>query len=143
MTVDAPVAPDAKAIKGPSKEAAARTRKGFFAALDAKDFDKAVSYLHIPEEFKDQIDKVKSGLAEVRGTKEISKAGIDILARKGKWGKLKDIQGEPEARRMAREGVDLDSCFGLFVGTRAGAAFYWNGKRFLITYFNNIGHLQD
>ena len=39
-------------------------------------------------------------------------------------------------------GLPADKCFGLFVGPRRGAAFYWDGSWLLITYFNNIGRLE-
>jgi len=39
-------------------------------------------------------------------------------------------------------GLPTDRCFGLFAGSRRGAAFYWDGSRLLITYFNNIGRLE-
>ncbi len=78
------------------------------------------------------------------GSRELSKKGIAVLAERGQWGKLVEVAGEKEAKRLSKNrGVGVASCSGLFAGSRRGAAFTWDGKRFRIVYFNNIGYLED
>jgi hypothetical protein len=94
--------------KKPTKEAAVQVLRDFLAALEAKDYDKAAKFLHFPPDVKIDIHKELSvGLDR----KEISKKGIDILAAKGKWGKLEEVFGKENAERRAkRMQVPLDAC---------------------------------
>jgi hypothetical protein len=127
----------------PTKEAAVKVLKDFHAALKAKDIDRALTYLFIPDKLKDHIDELKKSLRALEGTREITAKGIEVLATKGKWGNLKELQDEAEAKRMTFGSADLGKCYGLFVGSRSGAAFVWDGKAFRLSYFNNIGSLED
>jgi len=129
----------------PIKEAAIKVLAAFASALEAKDVEKAWKYLLIPPKFKDQEQKYKEEftkkLAKILEA-EISTKGVEVLAKKGKWGKLPEIVGEKEAKRLA----DLfqlppSSFFGLFVTARSGAAFYLDGKEWRLIYFNNIATL--
>jgi hypothetical protein len=130
----------------PTKEAAIKVLQDFYAALEARDFDKAVTFVFIPEKYRKELPKLKESLQQLageKGQKEITKTGLAILAKRGKWGKLPEVAGEKEADRLTRDrGLSPASCYGLFAEPRRGAAFTWDGKRFLIIYFNNIGYLE-
>lgn len=141
LAIGIAAAPAAQADeKQPTKEAAVQALRDLYAALDAKDYDKALAVLAVPkgtkpEDAKKQLD----GLIQ---NKEISKKGIDILADKGKWGKVDEVFGAERAKSWAeRFGVDLKNCYGLgFMG--AEAAFFWDGKSFRIFRCNDIGKLE-
>lgn len=126
----------------PTKEAAVKVLKDFYAAIKSKDVEKAVTYMFIPDKLKDHVPELKKSLRELGSTREITENGIAALAKVGKWDLLKNLQSEDEAKRMTFGSADLAKCYGLFEGTRAGAAFVWDGKRFLLCYFNNIGSLE-
>ena len=130
----------------PTKEAAVKVLQDFYAAFEAKDFDKAITFIHVPEKYRKELPKLKESLQQLAGKKEqkeITKKGLAILAERGKWGKLVEIVGEKEAKRLTKDSsLSPASCYGLFAETRRGAAFTWTGKRFLIIYFNNIGYLE-
>ncbi|MCI0457414.1 MAG: hypothetical protein L0Z62_10635 [Gemmataceae bacterium] len=143
LALSVPLAPAGEGKARPTKEAAVKVLQEFNAALEGKDIDKALTFLVIPDKLKDELPKFKEALAKVVGSKEISKKGIAVLAERGKWGKFAEVVGEKEAeRRIKPWGVALESCYGLFAGERRGAAFAWDGKRFRIFYFNNIGYLE-
>jgi hypothetical protein len=126
----------------PTKEAAVKVLKDFYAALKAGDIDKAITHLYVPDKLKDNLPELKKSLKALAGTREISDKGIEILSKDGKWGLLKDLQDEAEAKRMTFGFADLARSYGLFAQPRSGAAFVWDGKRFLLSYFNNIGSLE-
>ncbi|MCI0377013.1 MAG: hypothetical protein L0215_05370 [Gemmataceae bacterium] len=126
--------------KKPTKEAGVQLLRDFLAALEAKDYDKAAKFLHFPPDAKIDIQKELSvGLER----KEISKKGIDILAAKGKWGKLAEVFDKDVAERRAkRMQVPLDECYGLRLDV-AEAGFHWTGTTFKLIRVNNIGKLEE
>ncbi|MCI0641268.1 MAG: hypothetical protein L0Y72_00945 [Gemmataceae bacterium] len=126
--------------KKPTKESAVQMLRDFLAALEAKDYDKAAKFLHFPPDVKVDIQKELSvGLER----KEISKKGIDILAAKGKWGKLAEVFDKDVAERRAkRMQVPLDECYGLKFES-AAAGFWWTNSTFKIIRVNNIGKLEE
>ncbi len=129
----------------PTKEAAIKVLAAFASALEANDVEKAWKYLYISAKIKDQEMKIKEDfkkrLPKILQS-DISKKGVEILAKKGKWGKLPEIVGEKEAQGLTKMvGLTASSCFGLFATARGGAAFYWTGKEWRLIYFNNIAHL--
>jgi hypothetical protein len=128
--------------KTPSREVAIRTLTDFYRSLEDKDLKKALTYLKFPKDIAGHEDEVIQELKKLVGSSEISKKGIEILGKKGKWAPLAELQSKDEAKRMSF-GLPADRCFGLFMGTRQGAAFYWDGSRLLMTYFNNIGRLEN
>jgi hypothetical protein len=129
----------------PTKDAAVKVLQDFYAAFEARDFDKALTFVFVPEKYRKELPKFKEALQQLAGKKEqkeITKKGLAILAKRGKWGKLAEVAGEKEAERLTKDrGLSPASCYGLFAEPRRGAAFTWDGKRFLIIYFNNIGYL--
>ena len=134
------------ARRGPSasasatKEGAAMALQGAADALDAKDYDKALEYFHIPpgatpERFKE----AAPGMVEKQ---EISKDGVEVLVAQGKWGTLAEVLTPERAKSLAeRAGVPDDQCYGL-THENAEAGFYWNGKDFKIIRCNNVGKLK-
>jgi hypothetical protein len=125
---------------GPTKDAAVQTLRAFLAAVEAKDYDKAAGMLKLPPQVTS--DDIKKGLGRILELQEISSKGIDIIADKGKWGKLEEVFGADRANRFVeRSGVSLNDSYGLSYQD-AEAAFFWDGQQFKITRVNNIGKLQ-
>ncbi len=123
----------------PTKEAAVQVLRDFLAALEAKNCDKAATFLHLPPDQKfDAQRELSQGLER----KEISKKGIDILAAKGQWGKLAEVFPKNAEARAKRMQVPLDACYGLRFDP-AEAGFYWNGSQFKLIRVDDIGKLED
>ena len=125
-----------------TREEAVRTLHEFNRCLEEKDFKKALALLHLPKELAGKESELLKQLETLPGSSEISKKGIDVLAEKGGWKPLASILREEKAKQVSN-GLPLDKCFGLFATPNNGAAFYWDGSRFIITFFNNIGSLAE
>jgi len=124
----------------PSKENAVRVLRDALTALQAQDYDKAATFFKIPGNA--QPEEIKKQLGRLLELQEISPAGIEILARDGKWGKLDEAFSPERAKNIAeRAGVPLDSCYGLSL-RNAEAGFYWDGKQFKIIRCDDIGKLS-
>jgi hypothetical protein len=124
---------------GPTKEQAVLILRDLLAALEANDYDKAMTFLQVPPTARP--DELRKQVARLLELKEISKRGIDILAMEGRWGKLDQAFDGQRAKRFAeRAGVPLDSSYGLTL-RNAEAGFYWDGKRFKIIRCDDIGKL--
>lgn len=124
----------------PSKEAAIQHLKDLNAALEAKDWKKAVTFMAPfpgmpPEKMEEQIGK----LAEI---KEISAKGIDILAAKGKWGKLSEVFPEKAERWAQKAGVPADQTWG-FSYENAEVGMHWDGKAFKVIRLDDVGKLEQ
>lgn len=123
----------------PVKDEAVRVLRAALDALEAKDYDKAATFFKIPA--GSSSEEIKSQLSRILELQELSKTGIDILARDGKWGKLDQAFDADRAKRFAeRAGVPLESCYGLSL-RNAEAGFYWDGKQFKIIRCDDIGKL--
>lgn len=124
----------------PTKDDAVRLLRDALAALEAKDYDKAAALFRAPAGVS--AEDIKTQLAKLLELQEISSAGIDILAKDGKWGKLDQSFNADQAKRIAeRAGVPLDSCYGLTL-RNAEAGFYWDGRQFKIIRCDDIGKLS-
>ena len=137
-----PTEPDkpAAATGGPSKEAAIQHLKDLNAALEAKDYKKAVTFMAAfpnmpPEKMEEQIGK----LVEI---KEISAKGIDILAAKGKWGPLSELYGDKAARWASKVNVPVEQTWG-FSYENAEVGFHWDGKALKIIRLDDVGKLEQ
>jgi hypothetical protein len=123
-----------------TKEGAVLVLQEAAEALDAKNYDKALEYFHIPpgatpEKFKE----AAPGMVEKQ---EISKDGVEVLAAKGKWGTLAEVFTPERAKSLAeRAGVPEDECYGL-THENAEAGFHWTGQDFKIIRCNNVGKLK-
>jgi hypothetical protein len=128
------------AAAGPTKEAAVQVLRNFLAAVEAKDYDKAAAMVQTSEQVsRDEISKSLGRMLELN---ELSARGIDILAERGKWGKLAEVYGAERASRLiARAGVSVDDCYGLNL-EEAEAGFYWDGKQFKLVRIDDIGKLR-
>ena len=127
------------AAAGPTKEAAVQTLRSLQAALDAKDYDKAINFIQIPPDAK--AEDIKAALARIPELQELSSQGIDILAEKGKWGKLTEVYGERGSRFAERMKVSAEDSYGLSYQS-AEAGFYWDGKQFKLVRIDDIGKLR-
>jgi hypothetical protein len=125
----------------PTKEAAVKTLQDAAAALEGKDYDKALLYIHVPpNRTPEQFKTAGPGLIEKQ---EISTKGVEILAAQGKWGKLDEVFPKERAQSMAeRAGLPLDECYGLTHGD-AQAGFHWNGQQFKIMHLDDVGKLTE
>jgi len=126
---------------GPTKEAAVKTLQDAAAALEGKDYDKALLYIHVPpNRTPEQFKTAGPGLIEKQ---EISTKGVEILAVQGKWGKLDEVFPKERAQSMAeRAGLPLEQCYGLTHGD-AQAGFHWNGQQFKIMHLDDVGKLTE
>ena len=125
---------------GPTREAAVQLLRTFLAAVEAKDYDKAAAMIQTSSEVSP--DEIKKALGRMLDQNELSARGIDILAERGKWGKLAEVYGAERASRLiARAGVSVDDCYGLNLeGAEAG--FYWDGRQFKLVRIDDIGKLR-
>lgn len=122
----------------PSKEVAIETLKAVNAALEAKDYDKAAGMFGMPEgATKDQLAGQLGGLIEKQ---EISKAGIDVMAANGKFGKLSEVFPDKGERWAKKFNVKLDECYAMS-HENGEAAFHWTGSSFKIIRLDDIGKL--
>lgn len=123
----------------PSKESAVTVLRGLLAALQAPDYAKAVTFFQIPPGLTAEV--LQKEAARFIERREISGPGIDILAEKGKWGKLAETVEPARAQRFAEKfGVALDGCYGLTLGD-AEAGFFWDGKQLKLIRCDDIGKL--
>ena len=128
------------AAAGPTKEAAVQLLRNFLAAVEAKDYDKAAAMIQTSEQVSR--DEISKALGRLLDQNELSTRGIDILAERGKWGKLTEVYGAERASRLiARAGVPVDDCYGLNLDA-AEAGFYWDGKQFKLVRIDDIGKLR-
>ena len=125
---------------GPTKEAAVQTLRSFLAAVEAKEYSKAAAMVQTSSEVSPA--EIERSLGRMLENNELSARGIDILAERGKWGKLAEVFGADRASRLiARAGVPVDDCYGLNL-ENAEAGFYWNGKEFKLVRVDDIGKLR-
>jgi pyruvate/2-oxoglutarate dehydrogenase complex dihydrolipoamide acyltransferase (E2) component len=129
----------APAAGEPTKEMAEQRLRDMLAALEAKDYDKAMTYMAsapgIPA------DKMKESLARVLEIKEISAHGIDVLVAKGQFGKLEQVAPEKGARWAAKFEKPVAECYG-FVFDKAEAGFHWDGKELKFIRLDDVGKLE-
>ncbi len=127
----------------PTKEAAVKVLRDFAAALEAKEYDRALGYLKVPSELKGKEAEFKARLPKMVGPGgEVSAKGVAVLEAQGKWGPLTDIMEAKRAEFLAqRFEAPPEACYGL-LHPPAFAGFVWDGARFRIAFFNNIGRLE-
>jgi hypothetical protein len=139
-----PTEPDKPAATGtPTKEAGIARLKETLAALEAKDYTKAAGFFVLPAGVP--ADKIAGELGRLLELKEISAPGIEILATKGKWGKLAEVFEPERAQRWAeKSGVAVDQCWGFSAegsGANASVGFHYDGKELKLIRLNNVGKL--
>ena len=125
--------------KEPTKELLIKTVETLHAKLEAKDWDGALKHLVLPPG-ADPKDAPKQ-LGKMIERKEVSKAGIAVLAAKGKYGKLTDINPERAERRAKRAGVPVDQTYGIGY-EEAEVMAHWTGSEFKIFRLDDVGKIE-
>jgi hypothetical protein len=115
----------ALAADEPTKQQAVEHLKGFVAALEASDFDRAMTYLAMPA--GGTAEQLKKALARMVQHQEITKQGLEVLAAHGTWGKLSEVAPDKAAKWAEDFKVPVGQCWGL-VYERAEAAFHFDPK---------------
>lgn len=138
--------PSAGGPKANQESAAKPTKEGLLTvlrqmneALDKKDYKAAAGLLQpfptIPAE------KMEGAVATFQEKKEISGAGIELLAAKGKFGPLMEIfprRGEGFAKKA---GVEAATCHAISLDG-AEVAAHWDGKTFHLIRLDDVGKLK-
>ena len=122
----------------PSKDEAVQILKDFHAALKAKDYTKAITFLGTPPGVKE--GDLQYAARQFIKNKEISAEGIAILAAKGRWVKLTEGAPTKIERYTKMWGVKAEECHFLVLGS-AEAGFHWDGKVLKIYRCDDIGKL--
>lgn len=124
----------------PSREAAVKVLRDFVAALEAKDYDKALGVMQLPAALKGKEAAVKARLAKLLGSPDLSRAGSEALVAKGHWGQLAEVLSAKQAAARARLfEAPLSACYGLARPPASFAAFVWDGTRFRIALVSKLG----
>ena len=135
-------APVAQAAE-PTKEQAIAHLKGLLTALEAKDYDKAVTFFATPPTAT--LEQIKAAMPKLIELSEISAEGIEVLAAEGKWSKLADVV-KAEAERAAswakRAGVNPAECWALMGDAGGEAAFHFDGTSLKLIRCDDIGKLK-
>ena len=123
----------------PTKEMAEKRLREMLAALEAKDYKKAMTFMasspNIPAE------KLQEGLERILEIKEISAHGIDVLMAKGQWGKLETIAPDKGPRWAQKFDKPVGECWGI-VFDNAEVGFHWDGKELKFIRLDDVGKLQ-
>lgn len=129
---------DRESVK-PTKEAMVSILLNLNTTLDTKDYKKAVTFM---QPFPNlTMEKMMAALAKFQKKKEISAAGIAILAEKGKFGPLAEIFPKRGVRFAKRAGVDVGACYAL-AHKGAEVAAHWDGKAFHLIRLDDVGKLR-
>jgi len=126
------------AASAPDREAAVAHLRKTAAALEAKNYQEAAAYFKLPEGAPP--DAVAKEMGKLLEKREISAAGVETLAKDGKWGSLKEVFGDKGVRWSDRAKVPIDQCYALGKDP-AEVAFFWDGSKFLIFRLDDVGKL--
>jgi hypothetical protein len=137
-TATASVSATPATASAPEREAAVAHLRKTATALEAKKYDEAATYFKLPEGAPP--DVIAKELAKLTEKREISSAGVEKLAKDGKWGPLKEVFGDKGARWTERAKVPPEQCYGLGLEP-AEVGFYWDGSKFLIFRLDDVGKL--
>lgn len=123
------------------KAAAVKMLESVFANAEGKKIDAMMQQFAAPPgkegELKGQLEKI-----DFIAKKEISAAGIKVLAEKGKFGAAVEVLGAEKAERRAKRfGADPKNCKA-FTHDNAQAIFCQFDKSWKLIRLNNIGKLQ-
>jgi hypothetical protein len=123
----------------PGKEQAVQHLRAFFAALDARDFDTAATFLKTPP--NTTAAELKRMMTRMLEQREITREGLEVFIPRATWGKLADVQPDKAEAWAKKFEVPVDECWGL-IYEKAQAAFYFDGKQLKIIRCNDIGKLK-
>ena len=136
--------PAKPAAGGPTREAAIQRLRDVLAVLESKDYSKAMAFFAFPAAERPR--SAEAAFGKLIEQKEISAKGIDVLATKGKYGKLADVLGPEKAASYADKfALPVDECYGFSVdGKQANASvgFHWDGRELKLIRLNNVGKLE-
>ena len=129
-------------VATPTKASMIAHLEGLLAAIEAKQWDKAADYMEMGKGAppKEKWPDVFTRLTE---KKEISKAGIAILAEKGTFGPMADVfaEGDQGKHWAERVGVPLSACYALaYEG--AEVAGYVGSDGFKLFRLDDVGKLH-
>jgi hypothetical protein len=114
-----------------TQESAIQTLRKLQASLQAKNYDQALSLFKIDsDERREKYRKILAG-GESRLAR-LSEKGIDRLAAKATWEKVKDLPVHTRERILQGSGVSAEECYALTVSGTPLAAFHWDGKQLRI-----------
>ena len=123
----------------PSKEQLISDLNTIYDLLSSGDNMAAVEHFKGPDGVpKERLAKDLDGLL---GKNELSKNGIEILDKNGKFGKLSEVFPDRGERWMERNGITTpEDCYGLGY-KNAEVAAYWDGSKFLLIRLDDVGKL--
>ena len=130
----------ANAAREPTKEQALANLRAMCAALEAGNLDKAIVFIATPP--GGGVAEVKQIAKRMLEAQEISKDGIDVIERDGKWGKLAEVKPKKGAEWAAKFNVPLAQCYAIEHPDGAEAAFHFDGKVLKIIRCDDIGKLR-
>lgn len=129
----------AEVASEPTREAAVELLKSLATELEAGNEAAAVKFMGTyPGMSEEDMTGQMKGFLEKN---EISSAGVEILAQKGKWGMLTEVFPDRGARLAEKWEVSPDECWALGY-ENAEAAFHWTGEKFEAIRCDDIGKLQ-
>lgn len=121
----------------PSKEAIVTLLREFHQALEESDYERAKDLVQpFPHISDAEMIKRLPRLA-----REVTATGIEILAARGKFGKLLDVFPRRGENFANKAGVDAEECFALSFRP-AEVAVYWGGDRPRLIRVDDIGKLE-
>lgn len=129
---------------GVDVRAAASALADVFWLLAAEDYDGASELMRTPRDSESRSATIQR-MPRLLENRELSLAGIEVLAETCRFGLLTDIL--PNRADTYLRAADVDSPDQLYAlhsredGANAEAVLYWNGSRLQVVGFNNVGKL--
>ncbi|WP_411846647.1 hypothetical protein AAFN60_03450 [Roseibacillus persicicus] len=124
----------------PSRQRAVAALTVFAKSLEEGDFTSSADLMATPPGMsqEEKVEAMKSMIEK----REISSAGVAVLAEKGTWGKLREVFAERGLAWAERWKLEPGNCWALgYEG--AETAFIWNGESFLIFRCDDVGKLVE
>jgi ethanolamine utilization microcompartment shell protein EutL len=136
--VTRPPAAPAQGPTAPTKEAVVGLLRDLVAALESGNHAKATEYFQLfPGMSRAQAKEAVGTLLDKR---EVSAAGVAILAEKGRFGPLLDVVPDRGEAWAKKAGVDPAKCVAL-VHEGAEVAVYWGDVSLLLIRCDDVGKL--
>jgi hypothetical protein len=131
----------------PTSEAAIQLLRNVRAALEAKEYGKAVAFLQPSPAHPVRAEDLKKMAPRFLELGWFAKERVDLLAKKGNWCTYKEAidkapetlaWGDWEAREVPNQfKVSPDACHVLVLKGEVGAMFHWDGKRFKLLHYED------
>jgi len=123
----------------PTRAQAITLLRELLDTLERGDYEAATRFL-LPSVVKDA-SKARKRMATLIPNREISGAGLDILAARGHYGPLTEVFPEKGTNWAEKAGVDPAKCTALKEGD-ATVILYWGGKAIRILRLDDVGKLE-